>query len=71
MKRGKRALILAGVLAVLALCGLVVPALAAIATTAPGRVLTARAADLRRLVVDDLAGRYCPALVLTGAAQDR
>jgi ATP-binding cassette subfamily C protein CydC len=55
----------AGVLAVLALCGLVVPALAAIATTAPGRVLTARAADLRRLVVDDLAG--LGPLLMTGA----
>lgn len=55
----------AGVLAVLALCGLVVPALAAIATTAPGRLLTARAADLRRLVVDDLAG--LGPLLMTGA----
>jgi ATP-binding cassette subfamily C protein CydC len=55
----------AGVLAVLALCGLVAPALAAIATTAPGRLLTARAADLRRLVVDDLAG--LGPLLMTGA----
>ncbi len=55
----------AGVLAVLALCGLVVPALAAIATTAPGRLLTARAADLHRLVVDDLAG--LGPLLMTGA----
>ncbi|WP_053240046.1 thiol reductant ABC exporter subunit CydC [Pleomorphomonas koreensis] len=55
----------AGVLAVLALCGLVAPALAAAATTAPGRALTARAADLRRLVVDDLAG--LGPLLMTGA----
>ncbi|MBS1181876.1 MAG: thiol reductant exporter subunit CydC [Proteobacteria bacterium] len=46
----------AGVLAVLVGCGLVAPALAAVAAAAPGRALTARSADLRRLVVDDLSG---------------
>ncbi|PIO96466.1 thiol reductant ABC exporter subunit CydC [Pleomorphomonas carboxyditropha] len=49
-------LLSAGVLAVLAGCGLLAPALAAVAAAGPGRALTARSADLRRLVVDDLSG---------------
>ncbi len=49
-------LLSAGVLAVLAACGLLAPALAAAAASSPGRELTARSADLRRLVVDDLSG---------------
>ncbi|PKR87297.1 thiol reductant ABC exporter subunit CydC [Pleomorphomonas diazotrophica] len=55
----------AGVLAVLLGCGLLAPALAAAATADPGRTLTARSADLRRLVVDDLSGLM--PLIATGA----
>lgn len=55
----------AGVLAVLVGCGLLAPALAAAATAGPGRALTARSADLRRLVVDDLSGLM--PLIVTGA----
>ncbi len=58
-------LLSAGVLAVLVGCGLLVPALAAVATAGPGRALTARSADLRRLVVDDLSGLM--PLIVTGA----
>lgn len=46
----------AGVLAVLIGCGLLAPVLAAVAAAGPGRALTARSADLRQLVVDDLSG---------------
>lgn len=58
-------LLSAGVLAVLVGCGLMAPALAAAATVGPGRALTARSADLRRLVVDDLSGLM--PLIVTGA----
>lgn len=58
-------LLSAGVLAVLVGCGLLAPALAAAATADPGRTLTARSADLRRLVVDDLSGLM--PLIATGA----
>lgn len=55
----------ASILAVLVGCGLLAPAVAAAATTGPGRMLTARSADLRRLVVDDLSGLM--PLIVTGA----
>ena len=58
----------AGVLAVLTGCGLLAPALAAAAAAGPGRTLTARSADLRRLVVDDLSGLM--PLIVTGAFSD-
>lgn len=58
-------LLAAGVLGVLIGFGLVVPALAALAAAEPGRALTARSADLRRMVVDDLSGLM--PLVITGA----
>lgn len=58
-------LLSAGVLAVLVVCGLLAPALAAAATAGPGRALTDRSADLRRLVVDDLSGLM--PLIATGA----
>jgi len=58
-------LLSAGVLAVLVGCGLVAPALAAAATVGPGRALTARSADLRRLIIDDLSGLL--PLIVTGA----
>lgn len=58
-------LLSAGVLAVLVGCGLLAPALAAAATAGPGRALTDRSADLRRLVVDDLSGLM--PLIATGA----
>lgn len=54
-----------GVLGVLVGFGLVVPALAALAAAEPGRALTARSADLRRMVVDDLSGLL--PLMVTGA----
>ena len=55
----------AGVIAVLAGCGLLAPAFAAMAASGPGRALTAQSADLRRLVVDDLSGLM--PLMVTGA----
>ncbi|WP_051228591.1 thiol reductant ABC exporter subunit CydC [Pleomorphomonas oryzae] len=55
----------AGVLAVLIGCGLLAPALASVAAAGPGRALTARSAELRRLVVDDLSGLM--PLMITGA----
>lgn len=58
-------LLSAGVLAVLVGCGLLAPAFAALATVGPGRELTARSADLRRMVVDDLSGLM--PLLATGA----
>ena len=58
-------LLSASVLAVLIGCGLLAPALAAAAAAGPGRALTGRSADLRRLVVDDLSGLM--PLIATGA----
>lgn len=58
-------LLSAGVLAVLVGCGLLAPALAAAAAVGPGKALTARSADLRRLVVDDLSGLM--PLIVNGA----
>lgn len=58
-------LLASGVLGVLVGFGLVVPALAALAAAEPGRALTARSADLRRMVVDDLSGLL--PLMITGA----
>ena len=59
------ALLSAGVLTVLVGCGLVAPALAAAAAAGPGKALTARSANLRRLIVDDLSGLM--PLIATGA----
>ncbi len=58
-------LLASGVLGVLVDFGLVVPALAALAAAEPGKALTARSADLRRMVVDDLSGLL--PLMVTGA----
>ncbi|MCM5559843.1 thiol reductant ABC exporter subunit CydC [Pleomorphomonas sp. JP5] len=59
-----------GVIAVLAVCGLLAPALAAVAAAGPGRALTARSADLRRLVVDDLSG-LMPLMIVGAFAEHR
>lgn len=58
-------LLATGVLAVLIGCGLLAPALAAMAASGPGKALTAHSADLRRLIVDDLSGLL--PLIATGA----
>lgn len=58
-------LLASGVLGVLVGFGLFVPALAAVAAAEPGRALTTRSADLRRMVVDDLSGLL--PLIIAGA----
>lgn len=63
-------LLSAGVLAVLAACGLLAPALAAVAAAGPGRALTLRSGDLRRLVVDDLSG-LMPLMVVDAFVEHR
>ncbi len=63
-------LLSACVIAVLAAFGLLAPALAAVAAAGPGRALTARSADLRRLVVDDLSG-LMPLMVVGAFAEHR